>query len=193
LLLCKLGSFPLNFWIYTVIINSSIFVLFLMITFQKLPIIIIIYIFSSFDLFLLLMLINLLVCGSLALTSCNLKTLLVASSLANNSWFLISLNSSFEVFIIFYLVYTFTLFFVLFSCRRLLIFLGVLRLSGLPPFPLFFLKFGALYTYYFSSDSLYLHLCRCLFMFFALLLSASYIRYLISSYTSLMKFSFYVA
>lgn len=85
-LIGKLGVFPLNFWFYSAMIKTNTLVLFFMMTLQKLPILIF-FQFSEIkiDLFYLFVLLNLAVRGAIALLSSDLKTLLVSSSLANNS------------------------------------------------------------------------------------------------------------
>lgn len=53
----------------------------------------------------------------------------------------------------------------------------VLSLSGLPPFPLFFLKFGIVSRVLFLDFEILNLIIALLFMLFGLLLSASYVRY----------------
>jgi len=183
-LIVKLGVFPTNFWFYSVIIKRNLPVLFLMITFQKIPILIFLNFVNLNNLsIIILLLLNLFVCGSVALLTSDLKSLLIASSLSNNSWLIISIMSSLEVFIVFFILYVITLYLVLFSSSGLSL-LSLLSLSGLPPFPLFFLKFSIIYIYFFVTSTMFIAYLGLLFILFGLVLSSSYVRFYISNLTN---------
>jgi hypothetical protein len=111
--------------------------------------------------------------------------LLVASSIGNNSWLLISLFSSFDLFFLYILIYSFNFYLVLTSLspysslnysssfnsfKDSLFITFLLSLSGMPPFPLFFLKAFIVY-----SLSFYLPLCVFLRLFFTFIIVSSYI------------------
>jgi hypothetical protein len=80
---------------------------------------------------------------------------LLASSISNNSWFVFSQLASFYFFILFLLFYSFFLFLRLLSLGNLFsssliksyregvkfkLIIPILVLSGIPPFPIFFVK-----------------------------------------------------
>ena len=78
--------------------------------------------------------------GILALSSLDLVSLLVFRSIANNSWFLLALYSqSFLSFSLLFFFYAIGVGFRMLS-NKALSGIGLLILSGLPPFPLFFVK-----------------------------------------------------
>jgi hypothetical protein len=179
-ILAKLGLFPLNFWFYSIIIKRDLISLFYIITFQKLPpLIIISSILCSIIYYDYVLILNVLVCGLVAFTSSDFKTLLVSSSLGNNSW-LIVLLCSFDVFLIFYILYLISLYIVISYIGSLTSLFFLLTLRGLPPFPLFYMKFLGLLNYFYLSTSNFNWFLGCIFIFSSLVLSSSYLRFIIS-------------
>jgi len=124
------------------------------------------------------------ICGSVALLSFDLKGLLIARSLSNNSWFLISMFRRVEVFLCFFLLYSLTLYFILSFKNFLSKDLIVLSLSGLPPFPLFFVKVIVVYIYFTSTITYFGSLLGLFYILVALILASSYVRYYFTSFVS---------
>lgn len=121
------------------------------------------------------------------------RILLVLSSIGNNSWLILSQMSHFIVFLVYVLVYSLSLLFVLlgfgglskqtfsmrlsFKARRFSFW--VLTLSGMPPFPLFYCKVLVLITLFFMLNVNHLFL---LFIFSRAFMFISYLRSLINHY-----------
>lgn len=140
---------------------------------------------SEINLFILsIIILNVLTGGLLALTAVDLTALLIFRSIANNSWFLLALyNPAFSIFTFLFVVYSMGVRFTILFKSRFLVILGLLSLSGLPPFPLFFGKFVLIITLVFWSQEAYLlHIVVC-FLLARIALTASYIRF-ISKYVS---------
>ena len=202
----KLSLFPFHFWFLSVIYKFSNFALFLSCSLHKLPSFLLFFLFSSsFSLssVLLLGLISIFVASSVILSTTDLRFFLLASSVGNNVWFLLSSLHSFLLLISFLAVYSIifislvnclssTLFF--FSTQRstssILVFSFLLVvLSGFPPFPIFFAKL-----------LIVLNTITCLslsflitFMAMSSLLIAGYFRFLLSFYVyRLSSFLFYL-
>lgn len=187
-LIAKMGVLPLGFWIYPVFSRLNGIVLYNSMTIQKLPL----FIFISFlglysSLLYLILLINLAWSGVLALSSIDATSLLILRSIANNSWFWLRLAPlNFYIFITFYLVYMVGLYFALFSSSKSVSSISLLRLSGLPPFPIFFVKLAIILSIISISFSLQIRLFLFLFTISTFFISSSYIR--IISFTSIYDF-----
>lgn len=181
-LLAKLGVFPMNFWFYPILIKLHLLRLLIVITFQKIPVLLFFKFWDigSSNTLIFLIFLNLLVGGITTLFSSDIKSLIVSSSLANNSWLLLVFISRITVFIVFMLLYICTLVYSLFFPP--ISKFAILTLSGLPPFPLFYLKFLVLYCFFFIEGDLFIEILGVLYIFIALLLSASYVRYFIKTY-----------
>lgn len=174
-LFSKLGVAPMNLWFYSVFIKRGVLPLYYMMTLQKFPVLLFVNLMEwSYLENTCFLILNLIICGCMALISRDLKSLLIRSSLSNNSWLVVSLISRVELFFGFFLIYSFTLYWVLNSKLSDLI---LLRLSGLPPFPLFFLKLGVVYLYFSAQGSEFFVVMSCVFILSALILSSSYVRY----------------
>lgn len=181
-LLAKLGVLPFGVWVFPIISQLSGSVLFYSMTIQKLPVFVILMSLSSLNaLVSLVMLLNLLLAGLLAFSAMNKVSLLIFSSVANNSWIWLSLLSgSYFLFILFYLVYILGVYFTLFSSRFTSI-ISLISLSGLPPFPLFFVKLLVILSVFnlFSNSVCLVFLF--IFLIFTLFIRSSYIRLVSSS------------
>lgn len=163
--------------------------MFLALTFQKLPILIILIFFNILvviDLFVVRTLFRILLSSALILTSNDLRTLLLSSSVGNSGWFVLSALSGDSVLFTFFLLYR-SITFILLSflksfsgssyIRFFVIVFSLLSLSGFPPFPIFFTKMYILLSVF--SDFSF-------FVFFILLLNSllasGYVVYLIRGY-----------
>lgn len=193
-LLTKLGVFPFGVWVYPILSQLSSSVLFNAMRFQKLPVFIILVACMSFTPIVYgFVLLRLLISGILALSSVNLLSLLIYSSIGNNSWLYLSLlGLQPTVFFSFFFIYVVGLYFVLLSSNFGASLLSLLSLSGLPPFPLFFLKLLVVVSFFSTlvlTPAIFI-IYPLLFLLSALFMRASYIRYistlLIFEYSSLV-------
>ena len=152
----KMGVGPAIGWFLYSVIHFPSLLLIISCTLHKLPILILITQFSMnlpSSTFWLLAIINTLIRGVIILSSFDLRYLLVASSVSNNSWFLVRQLSGIVPLLSFFLTYSFILFLILWrlsslpstrpffdSSLNLVTILNLSLLSGLPPSPLFFIK-----------------------------------------------------
>lgn len=158
--LFKLSMFPFHFWVLSVSYRMPNLLLFLTSTLNKLPVFLIIF---TFDLNLyspllwLSIVLSLFISGSSMIWTSDLRLLVISSSIGNNSWFSLCCLYSFRVFFIFFSFYCLLLLFLFVSLKSLmnlslnftnrfrLINCLLLFMSGLPPFPMFFLKIFVLF------------------------------------------------
>lgn len=184
--LLKLSMFPFHFWYINVAYRFSAFPLFLVSTFHKIPSFVILPLFRiPINSFFYLSLVVTIFISSFYMFSCSdLRILLVSSSVGNNSWFFLSSLVSLDFFLLYVLFYSFNFYFILFSFSPLsslsysfsrnfsplVVILLLISISGMPPFPLFFLKSYALYVL-----SPILPLCLFFCLFFTFLIVSSYI------------------
>lgn len=149
-LILKLGLFPFMFWYLPVVYSFRSFSLFLVLTFQKIPLILI---FSGFcpysGLFRsYVVLLSSIVAGFFGgvcmLTSLDLRVLLIIGSFSGTSWLFFS-RFSFLLFLLFFVFYSISLFMLLnesflltkVTGSGMFTFFLLLRICGLPPFPIF--------------------------------------------------------
>lgn len=169
--LVKLAIFPFFSWYCNTLFSFPLFPLFLALTFNKIPVLILVTTFvSDFDFLLVL------VCciatqvyrGFLILQTIRLRILLIISSLANSRWLLLTLVSGriflFIVYILLYyslLLWIFIKDFLSFNSLSILkkqqtsleYFIIFSNLRGFPPLPLFFVKFFLVYNLISFYDS----------------------------------------
>jgi hypothetical protein len=131
---------------------------------------------------------NLLVIGIISVSRSNLLSLVITTSIGNNSWLLLACVAGGYALGVFLVIY-FLLLSVSFSTNPWVSSWGLLSVSGLPPFPIFFIKLSVLWLLtqqsIFTERFLYLSLT----MLMTLLLSFSYIRFVFSRFsTSLSPF-----
>jgi NADH-quinone oxidoreductase subunit N len=171
-LLLKLSIFPFHFWYLNVVAFFPNWVFFVSRTLFKLPRIILINTFYQLldsSLVYLSSVLTLMIGGVLIVFSADLRYVLLCSSVVNNSWFVLSQYCRLAVFYIFWVFYSFFLFITLrmlsslesFSSKlgdsnKALIVLNLFVLSGLPPFPIFFLKMLVVITLLNSFRSVYI-------------------------------------
>jgi len=191
-LIIKLAMFPFYFWFVNVGGVFSSFYLFLCSTIFKVPSV---GLFGAFILrfnlavFFVSILLTLLIGGILMIGSNSIRFLIVGSSVGNNSWFLLSQIVDFIVFLLFIIVYSFLLYFVFvtlsggeiyysyFKIREsgLLFTIMIIFLTGLPPFPVFFLKMIILLGVFSSMFRVYYLI---LILFFNVFIVLGYMKYL---------------
>ena len=200
-LVFKLSMFPFHSWFLSVVYTFSNFGLFLVSSLHKVPSFLLLIFFPSLltlSIFVVSSLFSVLMSCSLMLFTSDFRSLVLASSVGNNGWFFFS-SYSLHVFLSFFVVYCFSLLFVLaylpnrnfyvsFSNPKIVIgfLLSLVSLSGFPPFPLFFLKL--ITVYYMSAYVPFFFIF--VFLVFSSFLLAGYFRFLFSFV--LFSFSFFV-
>ena len=157
-LFLKLGMFPFISWYINVLFRFPSFILFLAITFHKLPpLFLFVILYSSYyhNFIFVSILFSIIVGGLYILAVLDLRYLLIVSSIANNRFLLIGLISGNNfIFFCFYRMYVLNIFFILktigyylkplfFSRDKtrnvFLLMLLLFNIASLPPFPIFFL------------------------------------------------------
>lgn len=184
----KLGIFPFHSWFFYSVYHFPNFMLYFVATIHKIPIIILLQTFSvelSHHVLWGSIIFTTLIAGLTMLNVGDLRGLITISSIGNNSWFLLRSQLSFYYFMLFFTVYSLFLFIVLLSSYGIAkIFsltpfftLSLITLRGLPPFPLFFVKIGVIYSLLLSiSNTFYL----VIFFLSASFMMVSYLRFLIT-------------
>lgn len=170
-LFLKLGIFPFMSWYLNVLYRFPSFTLLIRRTLHKLPPLFLFYLFygSSYTNFVLVsVLLSLAIGGVYILTVVDLRYLIVVSSIANNSFLLIGLISgSLFSFYFFFILYFFTMWFVLISFKGLLkpliypnykkytitlwLIVLLLNIAAIPPLPMFLAKFSVIFDFIHSS------------------------------------------
>lgn len=208
--LLKLSIFPFCFWYIRVVYSFPNILFLLASTLHKLPLI---FLLMSFNIFLDIYLfwfsvfLRVLFRGMLILSSIDVRFLLVVSSIGNNSWFLLSQIAGSFVFFLYFLFYSISLFFVVWSMKSLsnlnlshlfgssnsyFVRIWVLSLSGMPPFPIFFLKILILYSLFiYVSWNVYffVFILFCSFIFIGYLYSL--IKYYVYNFSCSSNLLFY--
>lgn len=155
-LVIKIGIFPFNFWYFFSLSRMPRTGVFLSLTFQKIPPLYLVSYFwhldliASYYLVLIFLLFNLVFSLFLIPQASTLLNLLIISSLFNNSWLFISSYCDFYLFLFFSLLYFTLTFFLLFYSSKVPT-ICLFTLMGLPPFPLFFVKFTIVWVLLNSS------------------------------------------
>lgn len=156
-ILMKLSMFPFFMWYINVIYRFPNFIFWVARTVHKIPVMVIIKSFCvSIDMSVLWVSIILttLIRGIIILSVLDFRIVLVLSSVGNNSWFILSQITNTFVFLAFILIYSFSLFYILsrfknmskpssvssFYSSSYTVRFWVLSLSGMPPFPVFYVK-----------------------------------------------------
>lgn len=173
-LLLKLSIFPFYFWYLNLIplFNNSIF--FLSSTIFKLPSIFIIsnfYCFINFSVLFMSALLTITIGALVIINSNDLRFVLIASSVVNNSWFVFTQYANMLLFIAYFVIYRLLLFYVLYivntqstyrfvnienSYSNTQVVLCLFTMAGLPPFPLFFIKMSLVhFISSYSNSSFY--------------------------------------
>ena len=99
-----------------------------------------------------------------------MRFVLISSSVANNSWFVISQLVSLFTFFVYFIVYFVVLAFIVYLMRnnatsiilnylllsdKKVLFLSVVTIAGLPPFPLFYVKVYVIYSVLVNTQSIF--------------------------------------
>lgn len=189
-LVIKLSIFPFIFWFINLIVRFSNFILWLAISLHKTPAVLIIYSFRTnldLNLFFLILILSVFFRGILIIRTLNFRYLLILASMGNNSWFILSQYVSIIFFLLFMAFYSLLLFMAFYSLsfhsKEILSFFNVkflfrfliLRMSGLPPFPLFYFKLYSIFMLFILNFNIvYLFI----FMFLSSFMLIGYINYL---------------
>lgn len=204
----KLGMFPFLSWYLNSVSRFPNFIFWLTGTLHKLPPLLILLQFNLIldtSLFWGSILLTTFIAGIIMLITSDFRYLLVSSSVGNNSWFLLSEQVNYSVFLIFIGVYSLFLFFLISSFGELTKpapsltyksssadtkwWFFLLCVSGLPPFPLFFAKMLVIYSLFSLGALNYLFIA---FLLFNCFMVAGYLNYVMGSivrrYTSPVHF-----
>lgn len=189
--LLKLSIFPFHFWYLNIVTFFPNVVLFISRTFFKIPSLFLVYIFYPFlsISFLFVSIIITIFIGSLSMVFSNdLRFLLVSSSVANNSWFILSILASALVFSFYLLFYSIFLFLILNSLEGLsssfvlktspsfhLVLISLVAIAGIPPFPVFFIKILSVLrvSFYILESSIFIFFI----MLFRVFMLLGYLKY----------------
>nr|QKY75034.1 NADH dehydrogenase subunit 2 [Semimytilus algosus] len=144
--LLKSGLVPFHFWVPSVVNSLSWVSGFLMLTFQKLGALVLVGWFVSEKMLVLSACASALIGGVGGLNQTSVRAMLAYSSFVHSGWMLLGLVGSFSLFLFYWSVYSFSVFCVYWSCavldkkffksksRGLVSCVGLLLLTGLPPF-----------------------------------------------------------
>ncbi len=157
--LIKLAIFPLFLWYYNVLYNLSSFSLFIVLSPQKFPVFMLVYLFNNtqltflpsiFNTVLPFILLSVLVSSLGGLVVTDLKRMLIWSSFSSSSWIYLSCFVSIVSLLFYFLIYSILLIgFMIFTnwlaksftpFSKKVLMLILFSIIGLPPFPLFFAK-----------------------------------------------------
>ncbi len=202
----KIAMFPFFYWYFDFTYSLPPFIFFLVLGPQKLaPCIIYLAISTElipcWDTFLVpfLVVLSLVTSVILSITSIDVRSLLIWSSLANTSWIVLSLYAGELVFILYYWVYLFILFifcygmyvgetwisrlprhtspYLISSWGTRLQSFSIITITGMPPFPMFFSKFVVIYSILqFTSLNTYLGFTCVIFVLCSFVILLMYVR-----------------
>lgn len=194
-ILLKLSIFPFHFWYLNLIPLFPNLVLFISRTIFKIPsILLLLFFYINLDLMSLIISVVLtILVGAMSIIFRNdLRFLLVASSVANNSWFILSILARVVLFSLYLFFYSIFLLIVLFSLGSLgsgslyklsfssssLILFSLVSIAGIPPFPVFFMKISSVI----ALSSLFLGSRLYIFfvMLFSVLMLLGYLKFCFS-------------
>lgn len=204
----KLGMFPFLSWYLNSVRRFPNFIFWLTGTLHKLPPLLMLLQFNlvlDTALFWGSVLLTTFIAGIIMLITSDFRYLLVSSSVGNNSWFLLSEQVNYSVFLLFIGVYSLFLFFLISSFGELTKpglslnyqsdsgsvkwWFFLLCVSGLPPFPLFFAKMLVIYNLFLLGSLNYLFIA---FLLFNCFMVAGYLNYMmgriVRRYTSPLHF-----
>nr|QHN89091.1 NADH dehydrogenase subunit 2 [Hestina assimilis] len=200
-LLMKMGSFPFHFWFPNIMEGLSWLNCFILMTWQKItPMILISYYFNMNFLF-IMMILNVLIGSIGSFNQTSLRKLMAFSSINNLGWMLLALMISENLWMMYFILYSFFISFLCFLFYimnifyinqlfnfnlnfsiKLSIMINFLSLGGLPPFLGFFPKW--LIINYLLINNLFI--ITFIFMMTSLIMLFIYIRII---YSSLMFYS----
>lgn len=204
--LLKLSIFPFFFWYINVVYRFPNFILWLASTLHKVPILVMVKLFSLpllTDLLWVSILLTTLVGGLAILALGDLRIILVLSSVGNNSWFILSQITNLTLFLGFVFVYSLRLIAILSRFTSLskpvsqssmvpssyLLSFWVLSLSGMPPFPLFYFKVAVIWFLLVSFGLNYLFFIFLLFNSFMVIgYIQSFMKYHVHVFSSHLNY-----
>lgn len=168
----KIGIAPFFMWYQYSVIRFPNLMFYVVSTFHKFPVLFMILQFNlalDITLFWVSALLTMVVAGSVMISSQDLRYLLVASSVGNNSWFLLACLSGFYRLRVFLLRYSLLFLGLVLSLnstyrirpsgapRRVYsLIISLCLLSSLPPSPLFFVKLAVMFNLFYLGVSPYL-------------------------------------
>jgi hypothetical protein len=194
-LIIKLSIFPFIFWFINIIVRFSNFILWLTIRLHKIPAVLIVYnftIFLNLNLLFISLILSVFFSGVLIISTLNLRFLLILASVGNNAWFILSQYLRIIFLLLFITFYSLLLFITFYSLSsyskeissnvqsKNIISLLILRMSGLPPFPLFYFKLYIIYSLIMLSFNLTYF---SLFLLLSSFILIGYVHYLFKYYT----------
>lgn len=160
-LLLKMSMFPFYFWYLNLVRNFPNFIFIFSRTLFKIPAVALLYNFFyilNIPLIFLSAILTLLFGAVSMLVSSDLRSVLIASSVVNNSWFFIAQLLRLFLFLLYFFIYSLALFYLVkefrslivtssfvFSYENYLLHFSLFTLAGLPPFPLFYAKMIVVY------------------------------------------------
>lgn len=173
-ILLKLGARPFHFWLPPATAGLNSFILFWLLTIQKLPPLMLLHIVltlypESYFLLNFSIALSALIGGIIGLYQTRLQPLLAYSSISQLAWIIISAKSSFILIVGYFTAYTLVLYPIIrlihqrfnlslhtlpspfpFSTReKSLIALSFINLAGIPPFLIFAFKFQIIIAYWY--------------------------------------------
>lgn len=188
--LLKLAMFPFYFWYLRTVSMFPNFVFLFSRTFFKLPTFFMLNSFSfilSYSVLFPATVLTILFASVHMFARLDLRRLLIASSVANNSWFFLSQFVRITIFSLYYLFYFLFLFVVLVQIGSLLrssvtsynsstlpVLFSLFSLAGLPPFPVFFVKMLIVYTFVAATD---FSIFTFFLMLFTVLIMSRYLKH----------------
>nr|YP_009445119.1 NADH dehydrogenase subunit 2 [Mahasena oolona]ATV96145.1 NADH dehydrogenase subunit 2 [Mahasena oolona] len=196
-LLMKMGAVPFHFWFPNIMEGLSWMNCFILMTWQKIaPIIIISYIYN-FNYLIFIVMLSAMISSIGGLNQTSLRKLMAFSSINHLSWMIMSLLISENLWIFYFMLYVFlnTLICLLFysmnssfinqlffnnfnNYSKLILFINLLSLGGLPPFLGFLPKWIIINFLIFNSN----YFLTFIFILSSLIMLIFYIRIIYSSF-----------
>nr|YP_009139646.1 NADH dehydrogenase subunit 2 [Euripus nyctelius]AKG26368.1 NADH dehydrogenase subunit 2 [Euripus nyctelius] len=200
-LLMKMGSFPFHFWFPNIMEGLSWLNCFILMTWQKITPMILISYYFNMNFLIMVMIINVMIGSIGSFNQISLRKLMAFSSINNLGWMLLSLMISSNLWLLYFIFYSFFISFLCFLFYimnifyinqlfnfnlnfsiKMFIMINFLSLGGLPPFLGFFPKW--LIINYLLINNLFI--ITFIFMMTSLIMLFIYIRII---YSSLMFYS----
>nr|YP_010309861.1 NADH dehydrogenase subunit 2 [Tethea albicostata]UMR54978.1 NADH dehydrogenase subunit 2 [Tethea albicostata] len=196
-MLMKMGSAPFHFWYPNIIEGLSWFNNFILMTWQKITPMILLSYFMNKNFLMVMMMINIIVSAFSGLNQTSLRKLMAFSSINNLSWMMMSMMISENLWLLYFLMYSFLISIMCFMFYNLNMFfinqlfinnmnyiikinlmINFLSLGGLPPFIGFFPKWIIINFLILNN----LYILSFIFILMSLIILFFYIRILYSSF-----------
>nr|YP_010932184.1 NADH dehydrogenase subunit 2 [Euhampsonia splendida]WKR35957.1 NADH dehydrogenase subunit 2 [Euhampsonia splendida] len=196
-LLMKMGSAPFHFWFPNVIEGLSWFNSFILMTWQKISPMILLSYYFNINFIIIIVIMNILIGAINGLNQTSLRKLLTFSSINNLGWMLMSMMISENLWMFYFLMYTFMLSMMCFlfyilnmfyinqlfinnmnSLIKINLLINFLSLGGLPPFIGFFPKW--IIINFLINNNFFL--MTFIFIMMSLIMLFFYIRIIYSSF-----------